>query len=211
MTISNDPYPDVPAHIAAVVDNAAEVAPRQGGGGIHPPGKKLQATITDTRVRPLKDDKNQWLVAIEFTTPLGKIIHNYNRGNANETAVRIAREQMSALQHATGVMIARPANHYAELRNARCLIDVDLQRETEANKGKGYTELTMVYDVNGNAPGAPPQAGQAQTAQAAAFNGPATTMAPPAKDTNAGWGAPATGAATTTAATTEPAKPPVGW
>lgn len=131
--------------------DAAQFAPKQMGTS-HPPGKKFPAVITGTSIEPTKDQTGGMFIA-EFTTPSGVALFRYNLWNKEPKAVEIAHGQLSALCHATGIFRLDWQNEGAALRNARCCIDVDLQNANEPN---GYTQITKVYDANGNEPGKPP-------------------------------------------------------
>lgn len=76
-------------------------------------------------------------------------VYRLNIYNQNEKTVEIAYRQLSALS------IACQTPHWndtRELYNKPFLIDVTPQKATEANEGKGYTEVSAVYDINGNKP-----------------------------------------------------------
>ncbi len=160
--------------------DASQFAPKQGGGA-HPVGKGFDATISNTSIEPTKaGDGGMFLV--EFTTPAGRIVSRYNLWNKNEKAVQIARGELSALCHATGVFRLDFQNDGAALRNARCKIDVGLQNEAEPD---GYVEVKKVFDANGNEPGRGPTmpAQPQQAAQTAPMNAwgnppPAPAQAP---------------------------------
>lgn len=140
------------------VFNAQQFAPNQdGGGGTHPIGKH-PATITDTEVRE-NSKKTGHIFDVEFTTPNGKTRKTYNIVNPSQESVRIGLEQLSALSHATGIFNLDMNNHGAVLRGGRCMIEVSLQTSEEA-RSKGWTEISHVYDANGNEPGKAPTQGQ---------------------------------------------------
>ena len=134
--------------------DARTVQPQQGGGA-HPVGNKFPFTITNTEVAPTKDGKGG-LFNIEFTSPVGSIVNRYNLWNENETARKIAQQELSALCHATGIFQIDFKNDGAALRGAKGLMDVAFQKGQEPSAEKpqgGYVELKKVYDVNGNEPG----------------------------------------------------------
>lgn len=125
--------------------DASDVMPEQGTSK-HPQGK-FPATLTNTELKPNKSGEGQYL-AVTFTTPSGTIINRYNLQNNNQQTVDIAVKQLSALCWATGVMRVNMNAAAQELRGAKCMIDVQDQPENPK-----YSEITRVYDANGNEPG----------------------------------------------------------
>ncbi len=144
--------------------DARQYDPNQGTPA-HPVGKFL-ATITDTAIKPTKDNDGGYF-EVEFTTQHGKASMRYNLWNKNQQAVDIAHRQLSALCHSVGIYNVDMNNGGLALRNAQLTIEVAKQKDSE------YTEVKRVYDVNGNEPGK-------------AGNGPAPA-AQPAQAGN-GWG-----------------------
>lgn len=185
--------------------DATNIEPSQPSGNIHPPGKKLQAVISSTCLKPSKAGDALMLV-ISFTTTMGQLDSRYNLWNKNAQAVDIAERQLSAVCHAVGVfkVPSIPANPTPadfdkagiELRNTRLIIDVDYQSGQEPSADRpqgGYTELKRVYDANGNEPGkAPAVGGQKYGDAPGAVNGGWGTAASgmtnqPAAQQGAGW------------------------
>ena len=153
------------------VFDANQVAPQQGGGR-HPPGNKFPFEITSTIVKPTKDNKGG-MFEVEFTSPAGSIKNNYNLWNENETARKIAQQELSALCHAVGRFQIDFKNDGAALRGGRGLMDIGFQKGHEPSAEKpegGYVEVKKVYDAAGNEPGKAnvqqqPQTGQASSGQ----------------------------------------------
>ncbi len=143
--------------------NAQEFAPKQVGTS-HPTGDKFPANISNTSIEPTKDGDGGMFI-VEFTTPAGSIAMRYNLWNKSAQAVAIAKGQLSALCHATGVFKLDWQNDGAALRNAQCQIDVGDQIDKQTKLPNGYTQITKVYDRNGNEPGKPPSQAQVQPQQ----------------------------------------------
>lgn len=135
--------------------NANQYEPNQGFS-THPPAQKVPFTITNTAIKETKDKTGGYL-AVEFTSPQGVVIHNYNINNPNPKAVEIAYGQLSALCRAVNIYQIDGMNECAALRGGRGLMDVGYQKGEEPPEGKGYTELKKVYDQAGNEPGKPAQ------------------------------------------------------
>jgi hypothetical protein len=178
--------------------DANTIAPRQGGGAAHPVGNKFAFSITDVEVVPTKDNSGGMLV-IEFTSDAGSVKNRYNLWNANDTARRIANEQLSALCHAVGIFQIGPRQG-KELVGAKGMMDIGHQKLTQDQQRKRdagevvepFVELKKVYNAAGIEPGqkAPAAAaagfGTSQPTQATA-PASAPTAAP---ETNAGgWNA----------------------
>jgi hypothetical protein len=186
------------------VFDATQYAPEQGSP-THPSGK-FPAYISGTSIQPTKDNEGG-MFAVEYTTAQGKISHRFNLWNQNQKAVDIAHKQLSALSHSVGVFKIDMNNEGAALRNARLMIEVGKQKDSE------YTEVKRVYDANGNEPGkagsgpatngpgfapAPQQAPQGFAPQAqpqqqapapaAAWGAPQQQQAPEQAPANAPWG-----------------------
>lgn len=128
------------------VFDATQYAPEQGSP-THPIGK-FPAYVSNTSIQPTRDNDGGMFV-VEYTTEQGKISHRFNLWNQNQKAVDIAHKQLSAVSHATGVFKIDMNNEGAALRNARLMIEVGKQKDTD------YTEVKRVYDPNGNEPGKP--------------------------------------------------------
>lgn len=147
--------------------DARQVEPKQGGGR-HPIGNKFPFRITHTEAKPVKTEPGQQpkggLFAVEFTSPAGSIVFNYNLWNESEQARKIANEQLSALCHATGIFHLDFRNDGKALMGGQGLMDIGFQKGNEPSAEKpegGYVEIKKVYDINGNEPGKAP----AQSAQ----------------------------------------------
>lgn len=178
--------------------DATQFKPEQLGDK-HPPGN-FPATVSHTEIVPTKN-QDGGMLNIHFKTAAGTIINRYNLWNASEKAVSIARGQLSALCHATGIFKLDFANEAAALRNARCVIDVNWQKGDEPTTEKpegGYTEVKKVYDPNGNEPGRIPAAAPApvqqqvqsapMTQQGNGWQQQAAAQAPQGQQPNPGWG-----------------------
>lgn len=161
--------------------DATTVEPSQGFD-THPAGK-FPAYISDTSIAPTKDG-NGGLFKVTFCTPSGKIDRRYNLWNQSPQAVEIARKELSALCHATGIFQLNFNNDAAVLRNGRCMIEVDHQKDKEG-KPTQYMEVKHVYDANGNEPGK----GSAPAPQ------PQQAQQPLQQQPNGGWGQGSAGAA----------------
>lgn len=191
--------------------DATTVEPSQGFD-VHPVGK-FPATIINTSIEPTKD-KTGGLFKVTFGTQAGRIDRRYNLWNQSPQAVEIARKELSALCHATGIFKLDFNNDAAVLRNAHCMIEVDHQRDKEG-KPTQYMEVKHIYDINGNEPGRgnspAPQPQQAQQPLQQQANGgwsqAASAAAAPAPAPAPAAAAPAWGNAPN-AAPAAPAAPP---
>lgn len=168
--------------------DAQQFAPKQVGT-THPPGK-FPATVSNTSIEPTKDG-NGGMFIIEFTTPAGSIVMRYNIWNPSPQAVQIAQGQLSALCYATGIFKLDWQNDGAALRNARCQIEVIDQLDKQTKLPNGYSQVSKVYDANGNEPGKPPQQPtvqpqQAQPATPQTWQQPAQPASAPSP--NPAWG-----------------------
>lgn len=133
------------------VFDARTVEPRQSGGK-HQVGNKWQGIITNTLVKPTKDGKGG-IFEVEISSPGGTIKNNYNIWNESEAARNIAKQQLSALCHATGIFQIDFKNDGAALRGGKLLYDVGFQAGQEPSTEKpegGYVEVKKIYDINGN-------------------------------------------------------------
>lgn len=82
--------------------------------------------------------------------------YRINLYNASQKAVEIAKRQLSALCYATGrFQLGQNGTDLTPLLNVPFIVDVSPQAQNEQ-----YTEITKVFDINGNAPKA--QGGNAQ-------------------------------------------------
>ena len=143
--------------------NANEVEPTSSFEPI-PAGKYL-AAITDSELKATKNGSGRYL-QFTFTIIEGEYKNRVlwarlNLENPNATAVKIARAELSAICHATGVLQPRDS---VELHNIPLAIIVKLRKRDDngelSNEIKGYERK-----------GAPEQAPQA----------PATSNTPPWK------------------------------
>lgn len=143
--------------------NANEVEPTSNFEPI-PAGKYL-AAITESEMKPTKTGSGRYL-QLTFTIIEGEYKNRVlwarlNLENPNATAVKIARAELSAICHATGVLQPRDS---VELHNIPLAIIVKLRKRDDngelSNEIKGYERK-----------GAPEQAPQA----------PATSNTPPWK------------------------------
>lgn len=140
--------------------DATNITPQQGFDthplGIHP------SVVANTQIVPNKDQTGG-MFRVTFQSASGSIDKNYNIWNQNEKAKEIAGKELAALCHATGVFRLNFDNMGAELRGARCQIEVAPQKDPNPN---GYVEVKRVLDQNGNEPGKPTgQAPQGQQGQ----------------------------------------------
>lgn len=155
--------------------DATQVAPDQGGQA-HPVGK-FPARVTATDIKPTKDGAGNYL-EVEYTTPQGKQTQRFNLWNNSAQAVEIAHKQLSALCHVTNVFRLDFANKAAALLQGNpFMIEVRMQ-----SGNTGYSEVSRLYDANGNEPGkAPAQqqpAAPAQPGPAQQWGAPAPAAAP---------------------------------
>lgn len=165
--------------------NANQFEPNQGLG-IHPPAQKIPFQISATSIKETKDKEGNYL-EIEFSSPLGIVIHRYNINNKSAKATEIAYGQLSSLCRAIQVYNIDGNNECAALRGGRGLMDVGYQKgedPTDNPDAKGYTELKRVYDLAGNDPSRPGQANVA--AQNTAQVQP--SAAPMTQQVGGGWG-----------------------
>lgn len=119
-----------------------------------PLGMKQPMRIVSEEVVAAKGNSNNGFIA--FTC---EILDGVNKGatgvyrlniyNSSEKATEMAMRQLSALSIACGKPTWQDSR---ELHNLPFLADVTPQKETEQNAGKGYTEISAVYDVQGNKP-----------------------------------------------------------
>lgn len=133
------------------VFDARTVEPRQSGGK-HQVGNKWPGVITNTLVKPTKDQKGG-IFEVEFSSPGGAIKNNYNIWNESEAARNIAKQQLAALCYATGIFQLDFKNDGAALRGGKLLYDVGFQAGQEPSTEKpegGYVEVKKIYDLNGN-------------------------------------------------------------
>lgn len=165
--------------MVAITNFDATAIPPAQGGSIHPPAKNIPFQIGNTYGQENKD-KTGGMLMVQFVTQLGTITNLYNLFNPSEKAVEIAKKELSALCHATGVFKlgfeGLPMDQWArELRGARGVVDIDFQSGSDK-----FTEVKKVYDAAGNEPGkGPAPSPQPQQAQGGGWNAtPAAQGAP---------------------------------
>lgn len=146
--------------------NASEVEPSSNFDPL-PAGKYL-AAITESEMKATKNGSGSYL-QLTFTILEGDyknrvVWARLNLNNANATAVKIARGELSAICHAVGVLQPRDS---VELHNLPLLITVKCKKREDtgelSNEIKGFAPKT-----------AAPAVGQPQQA-------PATNNTPPWK------------------------------
>lgn len=177
--------------------DATQVAPKQGGGA-HPVGNKFPFTITNTKTKGTKDNSGG-IFEVEFTSPAGSILENYNLWNQSEAARNIAKQELSALCHATGIFKINFRDEGKALIGGKGLMDIGFQKGHEPSAEKpegGYVEIKKVYDVSGNEPGKAPVNQQSQ--QQSYGQGQPNNQAPqgtgqqqqqaPQNNNSGGWG-----------------------
>ena len=107
------------------------------------PAGKYLAAITDSEMKPTKNGSGKYL-QLSFTILEGEYKNRVlwarlNLENPNATAVKIARSELSAICHATGVMQPRDS---VELHNLPLVISVKVKKREDTgeltNEIKGY-------------------------------------------------------------------------
>jgi hypothetical protein len=144
------------------VFDATQHTPAQMGGIV--PVGRYEATISHTEIKSTKDQGGGMFI-VTFATEFGSIPMRYNLWNNSQKAVDIAHKQLSALCHAVSIFQVPMNNEGANLRGARCQIEVGKQ-----NAESEYTEIKHVYCLDGSEPGkavavAAPQAAPAMPQQ----------------------------------------------
>lgn len=137
--------------------DARQHKPEQTGNFIrHPIGTKFPAIVSEVVIDG--ENPRKYHIDILFSTPEGQIKKRYgfdwdSQEKNMQQMTQISKGNLTALCHATGVYIL---NTGQELINARLMIDIGWQKgqqpTTEKPEG-GYTEVSKVYDANGNEPG----------------------------------------------------------
>ena len=123
--------------------NAAQVEPSQDFEPI-PAGKYL-AVITETEMKPTKNGSGQYLqLAFQILDGAFKgrfVWARLNLNNSNPTTVQIARQELSAICRAVGVMTPGDS---VELHNIPLVITVKLKKRDDTgeltNEVKGYAK-----------------------------------------------------------------------
>ena len=163
------------ASVLGGVFDATQVAPMSGGSTLSV-GKHI-VKIVDAELTSTKDDKGGMAVfTVEAIDPqdadFGRTMdYRLNIHNSNPKTVEIARAQLSALCHVTGVYQVQDLQ---QLFNIPFMVEVQNQKLTadqQARKDAGenvepYKEIKAVYDTGGAKPGQNrTTAAPAQTAQ----------------------------------------------
>lgn len=126
--------------------DARQYSPNQGTPK-HPVGK-FAARASNTELKPFKGQNAEGSnLEVEFTTDQGRITKRYGIYSSNTEQQRIAREQLSALCHATGVFNLTLGQSAFELRNSQCVIEVAPQ-----NGSDKFNDVIYVYDMRGELP-----------------------------------------------------------
>lgn len=118
--------------------DASAVEPAQDRGVI-PPADYV-AIISDSGMKPTKDGTGEYL-ELEFTIIDGpmadrKVWHRMNLVNQNETAVRIARAELSAICRCVGIMQPKDSS---DLHNQPLVIRVGVRKDDkDRNEVKGF-------------------------------------------------------------------------
>lgn len=128
--------------------NSQGVEPQYGGAGGLPLGKH-PVVIVATDLKPTKDNTGGYLEltmeAIDGPAKGLQQVDRLNLHNKNETAVRIANQQLSAYCHVTGVYAF---NQTEELHGKPFVVEI-VPRKDNPNQG----EVGKLFDMNGNEPG----------------------------------------------------------
>lgn len=170
--------------------NAAQYEPSYGGAAkMFQPCKKAKVIIAESTMEPTKDGKGGFLAfllrCVEGPMTGKEHTDRLNLHNQNPKTVEIANGQLSAYCHVLGRFAFQATE---ELHNIPFLVDVDWQKGNEPSAEKpegGFTQVTAVYDVNGNAPG---KAGQGKPVAAAPVAVPVAAPAvAPAAPLPAAW------------------------
>ena len=188
--------------MVAYAFNAALHSPRYGGGGSLPVGEYV-GVIANSSQEMTKDGQGGF-IAFELKVidgPLAGQTHTdrLNLHNKNAQTVEIANNQLSAYSNVLKTIAWQDT---VELHN------IPFKFKIGQSKDPKYTEVTAIYDINGNEPGKQSQAPQTYappvTAQLA-YTPPADAVQPPAQG---GW---VTAPAVAPAAVVAPAAAPGGW
>lgn len=205
------------ASVLGGVFDATQVAPMSGGSTLSV-GKHI-VKIVDAELTSTKDDKGGMAVftveAIDPQDPdFGRTMdYRLNIHNANPKVVEIARAQLSALCHVTGVYQVQDLQQLfgipfmVEVANQKLTADQQARKDAGENV-EPYKEIKSVFDTGGAKPGqsrtnaAPAQSaanqaaaqqgagwGQQQQQQAPAQQAqPEQQQAAPAQQQQAAWG-----------------------
>lgn len=142
--------------------NANEVEPAVAFEAI--PAGKYMAAITESEMKATKDGSGSYL-QLTFTILEGEykgrsLWARLNLDNPNQTAVKIARGELSAICRAVGVMTPQDS---CDLHNIPLLITVKVKKRDDngemANEVKGYESKAAAAgkpQQNQQTPGKPP-------------------------------------------------------
>lgn len=164
--------------------NASQYEPKFSGGSPGLPVGRHPVVITDGEFADTKagdGSKMLVLVASCYDGPAKGQTQDIrlNVQNKSAQASRVAYSQLSAIC----CVVGQPhgiQQALSEIWNKPFIIEISPQRETEANKGKGYTEVSNVYTLQGlDATGKPmPQAGPGSNMAQAPNGGPVAHAQP---------------------------------
>jgi len=146
------------------------ITPGFGGGAGGLPVGKHPVTITKSEGKPTRDNTGGFLelTCTAFDGPAKGMSQalRLNVHNTSEVAVRIAKEQLAAICAVTGV---GPFQNTSALHDKPFVVEVTPQK----NDPK-YTEITAVFDMNGNEPANAAPGGQQQNGGFQGANGTGT-------------------------------------
>ena len=162
--------------------DANQYDPTQSAGGM-PIGKHI-VQIVGSEIMATKTDEGSGMLVLTLEIIDGpqkgiKGPYRLNLYNANETAKRIAHQQLSAVCHVTGVY---NVTNTQQLHGIPFMVDVQPQKNDPQ-----YTDVKKVFDVNGNEPLKGGQPAQPAQLAAPTYNAPPSQapkqqpQAPPAQ------------------------------
>ena len=156
--------------------NATEIEPPKEFGAL--PTDWYEVAIVDSAIEPTKKGDGHKLKIVyqvlsgEYVNR--KIFENLNLDNPNPTAVKIAQETLSAMCHATGVMLLNePEQLYDIPFGIKVVYEPAKGEYSEGNRVKGWCKLGEIESKRRK--GAAP----ASTAPAAPIRAPASAQAAP--------------------------------
>lgn len=156
--------------------NATEIEPPKEFGAL--PTDWYEVAIVDSAIEPTKKGDGHKLKIVyqvlsgEYVNR--KIFENLNLDNPNPTAVKIAQETLSAMCHATGVMLLNePEQLYDIPFGIKVVYEPAKGEYSESNRVKGWCRLDEIESKRRK--GAAP----ASTAPAAPIRAPAAAQAAP--------------------------------
>lgn len=156
--------------------DANQWQPNQGGGPRNLPIGKHPVVITGGGLKTTNDKMSGYLeldvrvIDGQFTNATG--VMRYNLHNKSKKAKEIAHEKFSALCHVLGVY---RVDVVSQIANKPFIVEVQPQAENPQ-----FTEVTTVFDINGNLPkqgGVPQQAPPQQMPPQGGPNGAAPQWA----------------------------------